>query len=234
MRQKTAIRATWAVAAVIVSAVIAYGCVRSGGGNGGDVHTGEHDHLEHAAPPGEHPEQATAEEHPADEHRTEAEAEHAGHEHVGDTEEAEHPQPEAEAGHGAPEHEEAPVEQPPGHEHAETAPAAGEVAPERPVSGAVIDGVRVVVVKARKFVFDPGTIIVRQGERIRLEVTSEDVTHGIGIKSHGVEEVLLPGKMVKIEFDAGEPGSYHVHCSVFCGDGHDDMHGELIVLQTTD
>ncbi|MFO8008744.1 MAG: cupredoxin domain-containing protein [Candidatus Brocadiia bacterium] len=101
-------------------------------------------------------------------------------------------------------------------------------------SGKVEDGVRVVQVAARQFEFDPDTIVVRQGEKVRLEVTSEDVTHGMGIEAYGIEERLPPGETQKIEFTADEPGTHHFHCTVYCGEGHGGMHGELMVLATSD
>jgi nitrosocyanin len=97
-------------------------------------------------------------------------------------------------------------------------------------TGRIVDGVRVIEVAARKFEFDPATIVVRQGEKIRLEVTSEDVTHGIGIEAYNIDRKLDPGKMETIEFVADKVGTFHFHCSVYCGAGHDKMHGELVVL----
>ena len=102
---------------------------------------------------------------------------------------------------------------------------------EAPLSGAVSDGVRVVRVTARRFEFDPGRIVVREGEKVRLEVTSADVTHGIGIPEYDIDIRLDPGKTEAIVFVAGEPGLYHFHCSVYCGAGHVEMHGELLVLE---
>lgn len=115
------------------------------------------------------------------------------------------------------------------HEHIGPA-AEREHAEELSPSGSIEDGVRVIKVAARQFEFDPDTIVVRQGERIRLEVTSEDVTHGIEIEGLNIDRTLEPGKTEAIPFTAGEPGRYHFHCSVYCGKGHGDMHGELIVL----
>ena len=102
--------------------------------------------------------------------------------------------------------------------------------PEMRLSGSVVDGVRVIGMKARRFEFDPSTIAVRQGEKVRLEVTSEDVTHGIVIDSHDIARKLEPGKTEAVTFTAGAPGHYRFRCSVYCGRGHNDMHGELVVL----
>ena len=107
---------------------------------------------------------------------------------------------------------------------------AAEPPGESKLSGSLIEGERVVRVRARRFEFIPKEIIVRQGEKVRLEITSEDVTHGIEILSYGLNRRLEPGKTEVITFVADKPGRHHFHCSVNCGEGHDKMHGELIVL----
>ncbi len=108
----------------------------------------------------------------------------------------------------------------------------GNNSANRQPSGQVKDGVRVVSVTAKKFEFTPSTIIVKQGEPVRLEVTSQDVEHGLQIKDFGIEKPLPPKETVEFEFTPEDPGSHHFHCSVYCGKGHDQMHGELIVLET--
>jgi nitrosocyanin len=100
-------------------------------------------------------------------------------------------------------------------------------------SGELVDGVRVVEVAARKFEFDPATIVVREGERVRLKVTSKDVTHGIGIEAYNIDRKLEPGRSETIEFTADKAGRHHFYCTVYCGSGHGDMHGLLVVLDRT-
>lgn len=97
-------------------------------------------------------------------------------------------------------------------------------------SGVLKDGQRVVKVKARQFEFDPSKIVVKKGEKVRLEVTSEDVTHGVNIEAFDIDRQLEPGKTEVITFTADKAGQFHFHCSVYCGKGHSDMHGELIIL----
>jgi heme/copper-type cytochrome/quinol oxidase subunit 2 len=98
------------------------------------------------------------------------------------------------------------------------------------LTGKLSDGVRVIELKARKFAFDPAAVIVKQGEKVRLRVTSEDVMHGIDIADYDIDRKLPPNETQVIEFTAGKPGRHHFHCSVFFGSGHGDMHGELVVL----
>ncbi|NTV52835.1 MAG: hypothetical protein HGA76_07485 [Candidatus Firestonebacteria bacterium] len=97
-------------------------------------------------------------------------------------------------------------------------------------SGQLVDGVRVIKMEAKKYEFVPNPMIVRQGEKVRLEVTSLDVDHGISIPAYKISRKLSPGKLEVIEFTAEQSGSFPTHCSVFCGMGHMGMSGELVVL----
>jgi cytochrome c oxidase subunit II len=88
---------------------------------------------------------------------------------------------------------------------------------------------REIKVIARRFEFVPKIITVRKGERVRLAVTSEDVDHGIAIKEFGVDQIVRAKETKVIELSADKIGRFDVTCSVFCGDGHPEMVGELIV-----
>ena len=69
-----------------------------------------------------------------------------------------------------------------------------------------------------------------EGERIRLAVTSADGPHGFEIRDFNVSrEIPRGGEAVIIEFTADELGQFPVVCSAYCGEGHDDMLGALIV-----
>ena len=84
-------------------------------------------------------------------------------------------------------------------------------------------------VTAFQFGFDPSTIVVNNGDIVRLKVTSRDVTHGIAIRDFDVNEVIEPGKIATIEFTANKTGNFTFYCSVYCGSGHREQKGTLIV-----
>ena len=88
---------------------------------------------------------------------------------------------------------------------------------------------REITVTARKFEFSPKTITVRKGESIKLVVTSEDVDHGFSLPAFGVRETIKAKQSKVIEFTPDREGKFEFACSVFCGDGHEDMTGEMIV-----
>ncbi|MDD5169094.1 MAG: cupredoxin domain-containing protein [Syntrophales bacterium] len=100
-----------------------------------------------------------------------------------------------------------------------------------PLSGRVENGIRIVEVRASQYKFEPDPIVVRLGEKVRLSVTSADTAHGIAIVDFNVN-LFVPAKQTKeVEFTADKKGTFHAHCSVYCGPGHAKMHGSLIVKE---
>jgi cytochrome c oxidase subunit II len=92
-------------------------------------------------------------------------------------------------------------------------------------------GQREINVTARRFEFTPKTITVSKGERVRLAVTSEDVDHGFAIKEFGIDMEIKAKQTRIIELTPDKEGRFRFTCSVFCGEGHGDMVGELIVTR---
>ena len=89
---------------------------------------------------------------------------------------------------------------------------------------------RVVEVLARRFAFEPSQIEATVGERLQLVIRSADGVHGVEIKKFKIKkEVPRGGEPVTIDFTATTEGSFPILCSEFCGNGHDDMKGMLII-----
>jgi cytochrome c oxidase subunit II len=85
-------------------------------------------------------------------------------------------------------------------------------------------------VTARRFEFEPSRIVVRQGDRVRLTVSTADGTHGLAIKKLGVHQVIKKGSApATIEFVADKVGTFEITCSEYCGSGHERMKGQLVV-----
>ena len=92
---------------------------------------------------------------------------------------------------------------------------------------------KVFEVVARRFAFEPATIDVVEGDTVRLVVRSADGPHGVEIKAFKVKKAVpraKPGDSpVTIEFVAATAGEYPILCSEYCGNGHKDMTGMLVV-----
>lgn len=99
------------------------------------------------------------------------------------------------------------------------------------LSGEMQDGVRVVEVAARRYKFDPETIVLKKGQPTRLLITSEDVTHGFDIEGMDIDVKLPPHQTQTVELTPEQAGEHHFHCSVYCGPGHDQMHGTIVVRE---
>ena len=91
------------------------------------------------------------------------------------------------------------------------------------------DEPRTIEVVAKRFSFEPARIEVTEGERVKLLVRSGDGVHGVEIKKLKVNKKVPRGGEVTIEFVAPAPGEFPILCSEYCGDGHEDMKGMLVV-----
>ena len=82
---------------------------------------------------------------------------------------------------------------------------------------------------ARQFEFEPNIIRVNKGDLVRIEITSEDVVHGFALPAFGINVPVQPGQTTVVEFVADKTGSFEFYCSIYCGAGHSQMRGTLIV-----
>ena len=89
---------------------------------------------------------------------------------------------------------------------------------------------RIIEITARRFAFEPSEVNATVGERLQLVVRSADGVHGLEIKKLKIKkEVPRGGEPVTIDFTATTEGSFPIICSEYCGNGHGDMTGMLIV-----
>lgn len=101
-------------------------------------------------------------------------------------------------------------------------------------TGTLENGVRTIHVKAYQFYFEPTTIIVNKGERIRIIVEAMDVPHGFEIEGfqipdYDLDTVIRKGMPLTLEFSADEKGVWEFICTIFCGFGHSTMKGVFVI-----
>lgn len=87
----------------------------------------------------------------------------------------------------------------------------------------------IIEVTARRFSFTPNLITAKAGEKVVLEVRSVDFAHGMNFPDFNLRFDLLPGRVTRIELPAQKAGTYEFLCDNFCGDGHEEMNGKLVV-----
>lgn len=85
-------------------------------------------------------------------------------------------------------------------------------------------------VTAWRFRFEPESLEVAEGDRIALTLRSADGTHGIAIPELKVKATIPKGgSPVTVEFLAAKAGTFKFECSEYCGSGHRQMKGRLVV-----
>ena len=99
------------------------------------------------------------------------------------------------------------------------------------VNGSGTPREKVIKLTAEKFKYSPAEITVKKGEPVVIEVTSEDVKHGFTLPDFGIRTDIKPGSVNRISFTPDKAGQFTFACDVFCGSGHEDMSGTLIVTE---
>ncbi len=66
-------------------------------------------------------------------------------------------------------------------------------------------------------------------QNVRIILTSQDVIHSFYVPAFRVKKDAVPGRYTELWFNAVEPGSYQLFCAEYCGKGHSDMLGKIVV-----
>lgn len=90
---------------------------------------------------------------------------------------------------------------------------------------------QVIRMTAENFDFSPNTVTVKKGIPVVIELTSKDRKHGFFLPDFGVKVEIAPGTVSRAQFTPNKAGTYSFACHVFCGEGHEDMLGTLIVKE---
>ena len=82
--------------------------------------------------------------------------------------------------------------------------------------------------------WDIDTTEIPLGKPVNFHVTTEDVTHGMGIYDSKLtlltQVQAIPGYTTKLSYTFTKPGSYQLLCMEFCGVAHHDMVNEFEVV----
>ena len=103
-----------------------------------------------------------------------------------------------------------------------------------PLSGKIVNGAREIEIKAIQYRWEPDTIVVKKGEKIKFIVSSEDSPHGFELEGLMIPELdtskpIKKGDKIVAETTADQVGSWDMVCTVYCGPGHPGMRGKYIV-----
>jgi len=101
---------------------------------------------------------------------------------------------------------------------------AGEVAAPAPNEA-------LIKVTAKRFEYSPSVIQVKLNVPVVLELSSLDRVHGFEVPDLALRAEIKPGEVTKIRFVPDKIGTFAFHCNVFCGSGHEDMTGQIVVTK---
>ncbi len=73
-------------------------------------------------------------------------------------------------------------------------------------------------------------LVVPLGKPIKLNITSEDVLHGLFIPAYRIKVDAVNGMTTYAWFQAEKTGEHTVKCTEYCGVGHADMTATLRVV----
>ena len=79
--------------------------------------------------------------------------------------------------------------------------------------------------------FYPEEITVPVGSEVTFYMTSTDVQHGFDLLGTNINVMVLPGQVSKMTRTFDEVGELPFVCNEYCGVGHHNMYGKLIVTE---
>ena len=82
---------------------------------------------------------------------------------------------------------------------------------------------------AQMWQFLPSEISIPAGSEVDFYLTSKDVVHGFHIYEKNVNMMAVYGGINKTTVKFDEPGVYKIVCHEYCGVGHDNMEGKVLV-----
>lgn len=90
---------------------------------------------------------------------------------------------------------------------------------------------QVIKVVAKKFDYTPNVIHLKKNVPVVLEFTSEDVVMGFYVPDLKLRTDIIPGMVTRLRVVPDKVGRFVFVCDIFCGSGHEDMTGAIVVSE---
>jgi cytochrome c oxidase subunit 2 len=87
-------------------------------------------------------------------------------------------------------------------------------------------GQELLKITATSFNFDEQEYHVKAGTNYKIKFANKLGNHGAEVKELGIE---LSKDAPEVEYTFDKPGTYEMHCSIMCGQGHAKMISKIIV-----
>src|SRR5438128_10183196 len=89
---------------------------------------------------------------------------------------------------------------------------------------------RVIRIVAKRFDFTPAHLTLKKGEPVILELTTRDVVMGFNLPDFNLRGDIVPDQVTRLPFVPHKTGTFTFLCDIFCGSGHEAMHGTMTVV----
>ena len=89
---------------------------------------------------------------------------------------------------------------------------------------------QVIKIAARRFTYTPDKLTLKKDVPVVLELTTADVLMGFSVPDFDVRADLVPGRVATVRLVPDKVGTFTFLCDVFCGSGHETMHGTITVV----
>jgi cytochrome c oxidase subunit 2 len=109
------------------------------------------------------------------------------------------------------------------------AATAGVVLSQTPPSQT--SGERVIRITAKRFTYEPAEVTLVRGQPVVLELVSLDRSHGFRVPTLNIREEIPEGGVAHVRIVPERAGRFFFACDVFCGSGHEEMEGDIIVTE---
>lgn len=83
--------------------------------------------------------------------------------------------------------------------------------------------------EAQPWRFYPSEIRIPAGSTVTFYLTSADVQHGFNVLGTNLNFMVLPGQVSKLTHTFKQKGEMPWTCTEYCGVGHQNMYGKIIV-----
>ena len=88
---------------------------------------------------------------------------------------------------------------------------------------------REITIVAERYEYSPPSITLKKEETVILHLVSRDRVHGFNVKALGVRADVMPGAEIRVRVTPHKMGIFPFKCDLFCGSGHTDMSGTIVV-----
>ncbi len=84
-------------------------------------------------------------------------------------------------------------------------------------------------ITASKLKYEPEKVTLKKGEPVILELRTSDRKHGFKLPAFDLRADINPDEVARVRLVPDKTGTFVFACDDFCGSGHEEMDGVIVV-----